>query len=55
VHINNLKPLKKGEDNNFTKILINFGKFNIENKIPYCPTNALNFINCRFIKNTLKI
>jgi len=24
-------------------------------QILYCPTNALNYINCRFIKNTLNI
>ena len=27
----------------------------ISDQILYCPTNALNYINCRVIKNTLKM
>ena len=26
-----------------------------DDQVLYCPTNALNYINCRVIKNTLKM
>jgi len=31
------------------------GKISKFDQILYCPTDALNYINCRVIKNTLKI